>query len=162
MTQGNSELIVYQFVIKECDEGSRWTSRWKRRAGQVCGEGLPCPLWVQYLPSTSKCLPTWKPSQLGSLGIFMEASSLGHDHLHTPFLTPHLFLEIGWWGWKFQASHHGVDFLEISLIQEPPRSPLRVPSLEQKCPQCSYHLGIYKELTILIQERGQRPNIYLW
>ena len=53
---------------------------------------------VHHLPCMWMCSLTWKIFEPHTLGVFMEASSCGHDKSLTPFSALLLALESGSWG----------------------------------------------------------------
>lgn len=158
MTQGNSVFTVYQFVIKEYDEGYRWTSRWKRCTGQVCGEGLPHALWVRYLPSTFKCLSTWKLSQLCSLGTYMEAFLTWAWSFIYSISSPSTLSGDWMVGLKIPSftSRRGLsgDQQYPGATQEPTESPL----LEQKMPSVLLSLRNLQGVDNSVSGMGTKPK----
>ena len=130
LTELREMLYVYQF-IKGYDKGCRWTARWRDAQAKVWGKGaeLPCPLQACHSRSTSMCSPIRKLSESRTFGIFMEASSCRHDLSLIPFSALSFLKRTGsGWGWKFQASNHGLVFLVTSphpgAIQAPNQSHL--------------------------------------
>lgn len=101
-----------------------WRTRYVGRATE-----FPCLLPVS--PCVHQPRSRSAPNHL-LLGFLMEVTSCKHDLSWTSFPTPLPSLENGGWGGKFQASNHGLVFLVSSPSQEPPRSLLRVTSLEQE------------------------------
>ena len=140
------------FVIKGCGKRYRWTSRWKRCIGQGIREGVrsfhAMSLWACHSLSTSMCSPTCKLSELYTLRIFREASSCRYDVSLTPFPAPLPSLENGKWGWKFQASNHGLIFLVTSLH----------PGAHPESPQNKRHCQ-HPRNPKTFRNWSQRPNI---
>ena len=126
-----------------------------RHVRQDVGKGMELPHSLQMLhsPSTSKHSPTQKLSKSSALGIFMEASSCQHDWSLTPFPAPLPSLENRRWGWKFQASNHGLIFLM------PSTSPGAHTSHLIRIKDTAVTQEIPRDLGTLCQEPGSKTNL---
>ena len=97
-----------------------------------CRSFCLCGVGVYHTPGTWMCSQIWKLLETDTIGICMEVSSHRHNWSLTPFLAPLHSQEPGGWGWKFQASNHGLVFPVTIPHPGASRSPPRVISLAQK------------------------------
>lgn len=113
---------------------------------------------LHWPPSRVDVLTNLQASKPTNIGVFLEASSCKPDPSLTPFsvLLPsqdNVGVEL-----KFQASNYLIpSFLVTSSTKEPPRSSLRVTSLEQKTLNHPRNYNSSQEPYIRNQNQG--PNI---
>ena len=98
---------------EQLDEGIH-----KVRSGRVlsAGASVSSRLGVCYPFSTWMCSLTWKSSQPHVIAIFWRPHHTGMFN----YLAIFPFQECAGWGWKFQASHHGLGFPGDSAAKNPP------------------------------------------
>ena len=101
---------------EQLDEGIH-----KVRSGRVlsAGASVSSRLGVCYPFSTRMCSLTWKSSQPHVIAIFWRPHHTGLFNYQL-FLAIFSFQECAEWGWKFQASHHGLGFPGDSAVKNPP------------------------------------------